>query len=109
MVVCVQAAGAQSNKTAKPNKARTAKYVCFTIPVVMVTRVSPKFSKRHTPSHTQNYITPFDIEDRSVFTFKVFTGTSNKKAGPEGTPRLLAYVIHVNSERFECDFVAGVA
>src|SRR5260221_13909175 len=37
MVVCVQAAGAQNNKTTKPHKARTAKYVCFTLPVVMVT------------------------------------------------------------------------
>ncbi len=67
---------------------------------------SPKFSKSHTPSHAQNCIPPFDIEDGNVFTFKVFTGTSNKKAGPEGAPKLLAYVIHMNSERFECDFVA---
>src|ERR1700738_3365628 len=45
MVVCVQAADAQSNKTAKPNKARAAKYVCFALPVVMVTKVLLNFRK----------------------------------------------------------------
>src|SRR3981081_500651 len=101
MVVCVQAADAQSNKTAKPNKARTAKYVCFTIPVVMVTKFLLKFSKSHTPSRTQNYITPFEMENWNVFTFKVFPGTSNKRLDPRGPPRLLTYVRHMNSECFD--------